>query len=962
VSNGCTQARPKVWRTRLAPNPSDQTHGKGMMAALALFCYRFPIATLTLALAVFAASIALACDRLVLKLDWVDLFSQEDPYIERVLEFREEFPLPQDLVVLAEGSTPEVREAFLDALAARLEEEPQDFQHILYQLDLSFVRASALYVLTPEHLESVVNDFKFLLPYLRDFTRDPQLESLMERFQRDLTDPASDVKRTGRALAMGNQLLGQLSGSLHSRGREAPTERILGQWIPEDAPVPVERILRDDPVSYNTLNKGTVHVLLVKPVGELFDLDAAARSTTRLRALVDEVLPQFPDVIVNLSGQPVLMADERDTCREDSIQASILSFVLVVLLYAMAFSGEIRRPAMSFLALIIGLGWTVGFTTLAIGHLNFITVSYLAMLTGMGIDFGIHITFRYVEERVHGKRAELALVDTIQRTGVDAAVGAVATASAFGVMGLTGFRGIGELGILAGGGVLLCFLSTITALPACLSLFERYADPPRDSRRAAPWRKALENSVLERRGWIIFVSALFTIGCALIAPSVKFDYNLLTLQDPGLESIQTEIRMSRSGASTVIPAISVAPDEGTGRELMERFQELSLVDRVVSPIQLLPAEPEVKTPLVEELVAMGQQLPPIPPRRVRGGSKRLLGLARRLELLDLAFTEVYPRLSQHKDEQIRVDAASFKNELDSIKKEVQTMGPGSIEDSLLSLEDYIDDELRTGMSLLKDQRAAPITMETLPEPLKARFIGVNGKVATLIFSSSDIWEREALVDFIDQLTAVDPKVLGEPPLMVHFGDVVARSHQSIGWWALIGVFLVLGVHIRSLSAMLLALLPTSLSVLWLLGIMALTGYNFNAANFVAIPMIVGIGCIFGVHVIHRIRDEGRPTVITLSTGPAVTLSALTTMAAFGSLLGASHQGISSLGFIITVGVGANMVASLLLLPCLTYRKGAWKKPEHQYRRKSDRKLEDRKPEDRKPEERRAEDRRAEDRK
>lgn len=217
-----------------------------MLAALALFCYRFPIAILTLALAFFAASIGIAVDRLVLKLNWVELFNQEDPYIQRVLEFREEFPLPQDLVVLVEGAAPEVREKFLDILAVRLEGEPLYFRHILYQLDLSFVRASALYVLNPEDLESVVEDFRFLSPYLSAYIKNPQLESLMGQFQRDLTDPATDVQRTARALAMGQQLLGQLRTSLHSRGRKERTERILGQWIPTDAPVPVERILRDE--------------------------------------------------------------------------------------------------------------------------------------------------------------------------------------------------------------------------------------------------------------------------------------------------------------------------------------------------------------------------------------------------------------------------------------------------------------------------------------------------------------------------------------------------------------------------------------------------------------------------------------------------------------------------------------------------------------------------------------------
>ena len=163
---------------------------------------------------------------------------------------------------------------------------------------------------------------------------------------------------------------------------------------------------------------------------------------------------------------------------------------------------------------------------------------------------------------------------------------------------------------------------------------------------------------------------------------------------------------------------------------------------------------------------------------------------------------------------------------------------------------------------------------------------------------------------------VDANVIGTPILMFHHTEAMRQAYATSGWYALGVIVLLLLIHFRSIPNTLLALLPKILGIVWMLGLMAHFKVNFNPANFMALPLVMGIGLVFGIHVLQRAQEQGNNAMFTRSTGMAIVLDALTNLAGFGALITAHHQGIASLGFVMTVGTLTNLASALLVLPAL----------------------------------------------
>ena len=124
------------------------------------------------------------------------------------------------------------------------------------------------------------------------------------------------------------------------------------------------------------------------------------------------------------------------------------------------------------------------------------------------------------------------------------------------------------------------------------------------------------------------------------------------------------------------------------------------------------------------------------------------------------------------------------------------------------------------------------------------------------------------------------------------------------------------IHFRSLSYLLLALLPVAIGSAWMGGLMGVFRIPFNPANIMTLPLVIGIGVTNGIHILNRFAEEGNPSILSKSTGKAVFVSGLTTIAGFGSLILAQHQGIRSLGEVMSAGVALCMVAALAFLPAV----------------------------------------------
>ncbi len=607
------------------------------LVRLALACYRRSGLTLVMAGLVFASGITLASIGLNLKMDWTYLFHPNDPVVARVDHHRQAFPYPGDIAVFVDRGLPAQREAYLEALAERLRQEPHLFHHIYYKLDLTKIRSKALFYLEREQLE--------------------QLATEMERME---TTEASPIGPTSRRVL--GHLLAELEQSLTERGRfvHQPLWEVLGATGDERIREYTERLIEGQTEIYHTIGDGRINVLALKAGGRGEVLAPQHELVRRLRSILDELAPTAYGLRIRLTGLPVMLSDERATCTRDSIRSATLSLILIAGLFMWGF-GEPKRPVLAVLALACGLGWTMGYTTLAIGHLNFITVGMVTMLMGLGIDFGIHLIFRFSEELRQGLDEEQALAKTVAGTGLDTMVGAVATSAAFFALTLANFRGQADLGWIAGGGVLLCFLATVTVLPALLSLLGR----GRLAQTAPSPLLSFEETFLRNPRRIVLAGLLVCLVGLAWATQVTFDYNLLKVQAQELESVRTEVEIVRELKASVLSATSLAPDLEEARRRQAEFEKLPVVARVSSIVPLIPEEIEAKRPLVQRVLAQVDSLY-LPDKLPVNGVDELRALETRVE----QFKHDYPTGEGELSEQI-----------ERLRGLVNRMDPGPIEPS-----------------------------------------------------------------------------------------------------------------------------------------------------------------------------------------------------------------------------------------------------------------------------------------
>src|SRR6185436_19489981 len=133
-------------------------------------------------------------------------------------------------------------------------------------------------------------------------------------------------------------------------------------------------------------------------------------------------------------------------------------------------------------------------------------------------------------------------------------------------------------------------------------------------------------------------------------------------------------------------------------------------------------------------------------------------------------------------------------------------------------------------------------------------------------------------------------------------------------YALLAIALLVFIHFRSPFSVALALLPVGIGFVWLGGLMVWLDIPLNPANIMTLPLVIGIGVTNGIHILNRFAEEQTPSIFSKSTGKAVLVSGLNTMAGFGSLMIAQHRGIRSLGFVMTMGIATCMIAGLIFLP------------------------------------------------
>ena len=255
----------------------------------------------------------------------------------------------------------------------------------------------------------------------------------------------------------------------------------------------------------------------------------------------------------------------------------------------------------------------------------------------------------------------------------------------------------------------------------------------------------------------------------------------------------------------------------------------------------------------------------------------------------------------------------------------------TVRSRLTSFQGALFTDIRGTFETIKNQdNSSGLTAEDLPAPLRHRFIGRTGKFLLQVYPKENIWDRQNQEVFVRELRTVDPDVTGTPVQLYEYTTLLKDSYVKAAWYALGAIAILVFIHFRTLSCVALALVPVLIGSIWTLGLMGLLLVPFNPANIMTLAVVIGIGVTNGIHILNRFAEEQNPSILSKSTGKAVLVSGLTTVAGFASLIPAQHQGIASLGIVMSAGVAACMVAGLTLLPTLLdllFRRG-WtiKKP------------------------------------
>lgn len=850
---------------------------------------RYPRATLAVGVGLAVASVALTAWRLEYKASRVDLLSPTSAYNRRWLDYLAEFGDADDVVVVIEGPAAEQVRPVVDELAVRLSDERRLFESLLFKIDLSKLEKKGLHLVSIEQLDAISASLDAASPALvgdwSGFNLSGQLVAASAALA---SAPQHANPQSAARLASLEQLLEHLERALTD---QPPPKMSLGA-------LPTGPIGAKRPSEYLSAEDGRLGLLLLRLVEQGEGMVRGSEAIDTLRAVIADVQTKHPEVRIGLTGLPIMENDEMRVSERDMSVANIISFIGVAAVFV-AILGGWRHPLWTSLTLLIGMAWSFGYLTLVIGHLNILSVAFSVFLIGLGMDFGIHYVARYLQLRNDQLRFDDAVLQTAIGIGPGITTGAVTTALAFLTAGVTDFPGVAELGIIAGGGIMLCFLASVTVLPAMLALSDRHRP---QVFVAAPLNVgAWCERMLQRPGWLLIGCIVATVLMGIGAPMVWYDHNLLNLQSQGLESVDLERKLLADSDQNTWFAISVADDVPKLLERKAQFLKLPSVDRVEEIASLVGLD---KPDQSQRLMELRRRLDKLPGNVQLIPVEQPAHLARAVQGLHQA-ASASPAL------------APLANRLLTVRDLLFATRPEDYFSRLSRYQQSLAGETFAELKSLRDAAdTAPPDFRDLPESLVARFHSPSGKHVLKVYGRGDIWDRPTLEAFVADLRTVDPEVTGEPLQAFEASREMKESYQTAMLYAFVGSCIVLALDFRRISNVLLALLPLGVGMLQMFGLMGWLGVPLNPANMIVLPLIFGIGIDEGVHIIHDYRGQTGAYRMSNSVAVSVLLSSLQEIVGFGSLMVSEHQGLQSLGRVLTLGMFCSMLTSLVMLPAL----------------------------------------------
>jgi predicted RND superfamily exporter protein len=893
--------------------------------------------------------------KLTITMRWSDLLPEKD---DRTVEYNKiirEFKSASNIIVLIQGEENRIK-SFADTLAPRLlaavdtsmneecgkeiarlqkklakshassadrnaeirqkiaqlraKENFSLIQRVDYKTPEDFMRNHGLLLMKTSDLAD--NEAIFWDPNLPEFIHN--LNNALEKEYVGREESLSSREKRDQALMSLDGiefLIWSLSGSLQGSRPDSTLIRSV-----------VDRLLLGDPYFLSYDKKALL--MIAVPTFSALDLDRMIGGTNTVQTILDTTLSDFPDIRAGLTGMIPLGRDEMVYGMESANVTSIIAVIAIFILLVLAFRMWIA-PLFAVLNLLIGVLWAIGLTAMTVGQLNIMTQMMGVILLGLGIDYSIHFICGFTESRAAGNSIEESLVSTFSKYGKGIMTGGLTTSFAFLSLLISRSRGMKEMGLVTGIGLLAVLVTTFLALPAFLVFREQRINRKKGGRQAV---RDLSFHFLGKTGewlgrrfrWTILASILLTAVMVWQAFQITFDQNYMNMEPEGLPSVVLQDTITSKFDLSMDYALVLAGSPDESRELAKSYRQLKSTAMTEDIGLYLPSEEEQRDRI--KLISRIRQKIRQSKLKQHLNNQDLKMLRNEIERLSWNIMEIQDMAYLNGQDRVELKCRQLVGNPD-------TETPGSIQ-KLVSLLEELTSVRKSALNhyhsifapyfkkqSLKISNTDPVTMSDLPSSVLDRFINQDSTQFLIsVYPKASIWtDLQFLNQFTEDLTLVNSRATGMPTIFQALIEIIGRDGRYALALTLIVVFLLLWIDFSNPAHALLGIIPLLVGTLWMVGLMRLTGLQFTVINVMGLPMIVGIGIDDGVHIIHRWNHEGRVNLYRVfsSTGKAILLTTLTTMLAFGSLYFSIWRGFASLGSALFIGVGACFITTLLCL-------------------------------------------------
>jgi uncharacterized protein len=853
---------------------------KSVIVAIVTRCTHYAWTVIIVASLLAIASGVYATKHFGINTDINTLISPDLPWRQREIAFERAFPQHlRSILIVLDAPTPELATEATSALVERLQSKKELFDSIAQPGGGEFFRKNGLLFLPAEETEKIAGQLAQAEPLISQLATDPSLRGLVEVLQMGLTGVELE-KITLDAM------LRPLTVTADTVDAVMSNKPVHFSWQ--------ELLAGGEGGEANSKRK----FIDVQPKLDFTSLQPGEAATAAIRkAVADLKLPQDYGARVRLTG-PVPIADEEFATVQEGMVINSIATVLIVLgiLYLALKSGKIILAV--FLNLLAGLAITAALGFLIVGPLNLISIAFAVLFVGLGVDFGIQYSVRYRADRFEVDDLDLSLAHAAKHFGAPLTLAAAAVAAGFLSFLPTAYRGVSELGQIAGMGMLVAYFSSVTLLPALLKVINPPGEP---TPLGFAWLAPVDAFMERQRIPILIGVAVVSLGGLPLLYFLQFDFNPINLRNPNAESIATFLDLRRDPI-TGANAISVlAPDLASTRPVVERLSQVPEVAQVRTLDFFVPADQEKKLATLK--VARDKIEPSFKP----GAAQKPPTDDENVQSLNEVVTSLNEAAEKHKgpggDAAKRLAGllANLAKSTPQMRDQVAAAFLRPLKPALADLQDLL--------------QAQTVTLVDVPHEIEELWRTPDGRARVEVLPKGDPNDNETLRKFARAVLAVEPVATGGPISILESGDTIVRAFIEAGAWALISIAILLWIVLRRFGDVLLTIVPLLLAGVVTLELCVILGMPLNFANIIALPLLLGIGVAFKIYYIMAWR-AGQTGLLQSSLTRAVFYSAATTATAFGSLWLSSHPGTSSMGKLLALSLLTTLAAAVLFQPVL----------------------------------------------